>query len=312
MKAPEKYRSIFGSFSHLSSSIPWTTGLSNMAEFLIWGTSYVLGVSKKEYTRQIIKWTKDDEMKDLSIDEISKKIDKKIDSLYKETEQFERYAKKSTGICTAREALRRVKYFSEDYLNKEFDIFLSLSSDQYLDEFYKQFINFDKKNSWSTHGNSGLYEYSTEISKMYMDNLAYNIDSNVLVANELKLNGKKNPDQILKYAFMHKELEKKKFITPNSNFLLLFIGGTEVQYDLKNEIKKEVEYCHQKGRFDLTTDEILKSAENICLKSITWMEIVIFNESYLNSLVNVHQVERKLIEGFNITLDEKSFMQIKT
>jgi len=29
-------------------------------------------------------------------------------------------------------------------------------------------------------------------------------------------------------------------------------------------------------------------------------------------LVNVHQVERKLIEVFNITLDEKSFMQIKT
>ena len=59
-----------------------------------------------------------------------------------ETEQLETYSTQTIGICNAREAVRRVKFFSEDYLNKEFDIFLSLCSDVYLNLFYEQFINF--------------------------------------------------------------------------------------------------------------------------------------------------------------------------
>lgn len=309
MKASEKYRAVFGSISHLSTSIPWTTGLSNMVEFLVWNTSSVLGVSKKDYWKQIIKWTKSDEMHGLSPDEIADLIDNKLKELLLETEQLDRYSKKSTGICTAREALRRVKYFSEDYLNKEFDIFLSLSSDLYLDKFYKQYIDFEPNHAWSTHGNSGLFEYSTELTAMFMDNLAYNQDSNILVANELKLNGKKNPDQILKYSLMYNYLENKNFINPKSDFLLLFIGGNEVQYDLKVEIEKEIEYCEKRGRHDLITDEILQRAESICLKSITWMEMAGFNNSYLNNLSDESQVERKLLEGFNKSLEEKSFMQ---
>ena len=183
MKASEKYRAVFGEISHLSDSIPWTTGLSNMVEFLAWGTSNVLGVSKKEYAKQIIEWATNDEMRGLSTTEIAKNIDSKLKTLLEQTEQLDRYSKKSTGICAAREALRRVKYFSEDYLNKEFDIFLSLVSDAYLDNFYKQYIDFELNHSWSTHGNSGLFEYSTELTAMFMDNLAYNVSSNDLSPN---------------------------------------------------------------------------------------------------------------------------------
>tara|TARA_R110002049_G_scaffold201885_1_gene372507 strand:+ start:2112 stop:2459 length:348 start_codon:yes stop_codon:yes gene_type:complete len=101
---------------------------------------------------------------------------------------------------------------------------------------------------------------------MFMDNLAYNHDSNILVANELKLNGKKNPDQILKYSLMYNYLENKDFIKPKSDFLLLFIGGNEVQYDLTSEIEKEIKYCENKGRHKLITDEILQTAESLCQK----------------------------------------------
>lgn len=309
MKASEKYRAVFGEISHLSDSIPWTTGLSNMVEFLVWGTSNVLGVSKKEYTKQVIEWATHDEMRGLSSTEIAKSIEGKLKVLLEQTEQLDRYSKKSTGICTAREALRRVKYFSEDYLNKEFDIFLSLVSDSYLDNFYKQYIDFEFDHSWSTHGNSGLFEYSTELTAMFMDNLAYNVGSNILVANELKLNGKKNPDQILKYVLMYNYLEAKKFIDSKSKFLLLFIGGKEVHYNLEEEIKNEIEYCKKKGRQDLITDEILQRAYSICLKSISWMQMSDFNKTYLISLSGNNQVEKKLLEGFNLSLQEKSFMQ---
>lgn len=44
-------------------------------------------------------------------------------------------------------------------------------------------------------------------------------------------------------------------------------------------------------------------------KSITWMEMADFNMSYLNSLSDESQVERKLLIGFNQSLEEKSFMQ---
>ncbi len=280
-----------------------------MVEFLVWNTNNVLGVSKKQYWKQIIKWAKSDEMNGLSIEEIGEKIDKKLNELLLETEQLERYSRKSTGICTAREALRRVKYFSEDYLNKEFDIFLSLAHDSYLDKFYQKYINFELNNTWSTHGNSGLFEYSTELTAMFMDNLAYNVDSNILVANELKLNGKKNSDQILKYCLMYNYLEEKGFINKDASFLLLFIGGSEVQYDLKIEVQKEIEYCTKKKRFDLVTDDILQRVDNICLKSITWKDMANFNTSYLSSLGEEHQVERKLLSGFNKSLEEKSFMQ---
>lgn len=309
MKASEKYRAVFGEISHLSDSIPWTTGLSNMVEFLVWGTSNVLGVSKKEYAKQVIEWATSDEMQGLSSAEIAKNIDGKLKFLLEETEQLDRYSKKSTGICAAREALRRVKYFSEDYLNKEFDIFLSLVSDPYLDNFYKQYIDFEPNYTWSTHGNSGLFEYSTELTAMFMDNLAYNAGSNILVANELKLNGKKNPDQILKYSLMYNYLQSKCFINPKSKFLLLFIGGKDVQYNLEEEIENEIKYCERKGRQDLITDEILRRAKSICLKSITWMEMSDFNVLYLNGLGESSQVERKLLEGFNLSLQEKSFMQ---
>ena len=63
---------------------------------------------------------------------------------------------------------------------------------------------------------------------MQMDNLSYNPNEELLVANELKLGGKKNRDQILKYALMFRRLRDEKFIKPNTRFLILFLGDTNI------------------------------------------------------------------------------------
>ena len=90
------------------------------------------------------------------------------------SEQLDRHTKPTYTVATAREALRRAKYFSEDYFNKEFDIFWTLVSDAFLDMYYGKFVDVRGGGNWSTHGNSGLFEYSTRITETFMDNLSYN------------------------------------------------------------------------------------------------------------------------------------------
>ncbi|WP_413518873.1 hypothetical protein [Psychrobacter glacincola] len=300
MKAAEKYRRVFGSISHLKDQIPWTTGLSNMVEFLVWEPQRVLGISKKQYVRQIIEWARLPELENKSIEEVEKVISKKLIQKMSESEQLETYSTQTTGICNAREAFRRVKFFSEDYLNKEFDIFLNLCSDSYLNLLYAQFINFDQSGSWSTHGNSGIFEYSTELNAMFMDNLSYNHEANVMVANELKLNSQKNADQILKYCLMYEYLLEIGFIDKGTKFLLLFIGGSALKEDKQSLVDKEIAMCQSKPEKyqHLLRDELLEVVAHLEIASITWQSLIEFNNCYLNEQ-EVCQVEQKLLQGFN-------------
>ena len=311
MKAAEKYRRVFGSISHLKDEIPWTTGLSNMVEFLVWEPQRILGISKKQYVKQIIDWTMLPEMAGKSIEEIEQVISKKLNQKMNDSEQVETYSTQTIGICNAREAVRRVKFFSEDYLNKEFDIFLSLCSDSYLNLFYTQFINFDESGSWSTHGNSGIFEFSTELKAMSMDNLAYNYQANVLVANELKLNGKKNADQILKYCLMYEHLLEIGFIEKGAKFLLLFIGSSVLGDDKQSLVNKEIAMCQSKPEKyqHLLRPELLEVVTHLEVASITWQSLIKFNNHYLNDN-EICQVEQKLLQGFNQSLQSKSFMHL--
>ncbi|OXL23170.1 hypothetical protein [Psychrobacter sp. DAB_AL32B] len=311
MKAAEKYRRVFGSISHLKDQIPWTTGLSNMVEFLVWEPQRVLGISKKQYVRQIIEWARLPELENKSIEEVEKVISKKLIQKMSESEQLETYSTQTTGICNAREAVRRVKFFSEDYLNKEFDIFLNLCSDSYLNLLYAQFINFDQSGSWSTHGNSGIFEYSTELNAMFMDNLSYNHEANVMVANELKLNGQKNADQILKYCLMYEYLLEIGFIDKGTKFLLLFIGGSALKEDKQSLVDKEIAMCQSKPEKyqHLLRDELLEVVAHLEIASITWQSLIEFNNCYLNEH-EVCQVEQKLLQGFNQSIQSKSFMHL--
>ncbi len=311
MKAAEKYRRVFGSINHLKNKIPWTTGLSNMVEFLVWEPQRILGISKSQYINQIIEWTIHPDMQGKSLQEIEKVISRKLNHIMSETEQLETYSTSTTGICNAREAVRRVKFFSEDYLNKEFDIFLSLCSDTYLNTFYRQFTTFANNGSWSTHGNSGIFEFSTELKAMAMDNLAYNHNANMLVANELKLNGKKNDDQILKYCLMYHHLLEKKFIEKNIKYLLLFIGGSTLQQDKQTLVDQEIAFCKRKPEKykHLLRDEVLEVVSHLKIASISWAALIEFNNYYIDQN-NLCQVEQKLLQGFNQSLQSKSFMHL--
>ena len=311
MKAAEKYRRVFGSISHLKDEISWTTGLSNMVEFLAWEPQRILGITKKQYVRQIIEWAAHPELKDKNIEEIEQSVIKKLNTKMNESEQLETYSTQTMGICHVREAVRRVKFFSEDYLNKEFDIFLSLCSDVYLDLFYQQFISFEPNGSWSTHGNSGIFATSTELKAMYMDNLAYNHQANVLIANELKLSGKKNPDQILKYCLMYEHLLEKGCIEKGARFLLLFIGGDALKQNKQTLIDRELALCHKRPRKyqHLLRPELLEIVDHVEVASITWSAFIEFDNRYLAEN-SVCQVEQKLLRGFDHSLQSKSFMHL--
>jgi hypothetical protein len=310
MKVKDKYKKIFGEINSLSETIPWTDGLSNMTEHLLWDTKSVLGISKAQFWKMIVAQTDSSDFCAMSIAEKEMFIKSMLDKLQSENEAKGKYDKPKSGYCSANEALRRKKYFSEDYLNKEFDIFLNLCSDDYLNFLYSRFVYLQGIGAWSTHGNSNIFWNSTGIWQMQMDNLAYNSEENILIANELKLGGKKNKDQILKYCFMNTKLEEMGFIRKGGKFMLLFIGDKNKDINLELEINGEISYCQSNGKDcrHLLTDEIVSKARSTLISSITWHELIDTNDEYLKRLDKNQQVEIKLLSGFNVSLKEKAFL----
>ena len=307
--AGEKLMRVFGRIDSLADEVPWTTGLSNMVEWLMWNTRYILGISKAELWRTVVEWCSESDLVDMTLDEKKNEINKRLNKQLKKTEQPDKYSKTTDGYYTPREGLRELKFFSEDYLNKEFDIFMSLVSDRYLDTLYSRFLKFRKGGHWATHGNSGIFAASTGVSEMQMDNLAYNVREKILVANELKLGGNKNPDQILKYSYMYNVLIEKQFIREHGQFLLLFLEDRPHIWDMITTLEKEIRYCRTKGKDHLITPDILKIAQSIRIKSYSWHDLHTFNQDYLETLDRSSQVERKLLSGFNHSLSEKKFMR---
>src|SRR5919198_3363942 len=123
MKACDKYINVFGRLESLADRISWATGVSNMLEWLTWDTRNVLGITKTQYWKQILAWSLEGAVRDGALDEKLKYVSSRLDQEMQQTEQSERYAPRAPTIASARGALRRAKFFSEDYLNKEFDIF---------------------------------------------------------------------------------------------------------------------------------------------------------------------------------------------
>ncbi len=292
--------------------MPWTSGLDNMFEWTTWYTYHVLGVTKTQYWKQVLGWCEEEAAKSLSLEEKEALVTRRLKAASDESEQIERYSRKKAGIAKPHEALRRAKFFSEDFLNKEFDVFMALASDQYLNQFYGRFASIQTGGSWATHGQSQRYEQSTLIP-MQMDNLAYNRSEGILVANELKLEGGKNRDQILKYAVMFKLLREKGFIDEDTRFLLLFIGSESMGTRWKQLIDDEIAYCKTAptgNHEQFIQPDVLEIANSSSYASTTWLDIIRFNEDYAENLDPVTQeVEHKLLMGFNQTLRSKAAMQ---
>lgn len=313
LNAKEKYKRVFGEINTLAEPISWSTGVSNMLEWLLWDTKNILGVTKTQYWKQIIELVHDNNIKNGTLDQKKKYISKILKTQVSASDQCDRYAPPKSSVASPRESLRRAKYFSESYLNKEFDIFWTLVSDKYLDAYYRQFIILTGDGRWSTHGDSGLFGCSTGITDMQMDNLSYNAGEKLLVANELKLGGKKNPDQILKYALMYRLLVERGFIPDGTRFLLLFIGDKPENSNWDEVIDAEISYCEQSSKS--TSKRVLhKDGIDLARKSeyatTTWSDLIKFNQKYLSKLkLPNQQVEQKLLWGFNETLAAKAFVK---
>jgi hypothetical protein len=313
VKASEKYINVFGKIDSLAEEIPWSTGVSNMLEWLTWSTNDVLGITKTRYWKLIVELSHDPQVRNGSLEEKEAFVKSRLSALIQESEKINRYDKPSSSVASPREALRRAKYFSEDYLNKEFDIFWGLVSDDYLDKYYRQFFDFQPGGKWFSHGNGGLFACSTNISVMQMDNLSYNVDRKILVANELKLGGKKNKDQILKYALMYRILVDRNFIEKGTRFVLLFLGDRLEKPNWLNLIQDEIEYCRESTKStsrEALNPECIEIAQSTDFVSTTWGDLYSFNENYLLELSEKsQQVERKLLQGFNESLKTKAFLQ---
>lgn len=305
----EKIVEIVGTISSLEEQVPWTIGLSTLFEWATWQTQIVLGVSKTEYWKRIVHETLRAAADGATEDEIVRRIDRQQKSEKRQNRASSRVDPvKSSGLIDPYEALRRVRYHSEDYLNREFDIFISLVGDKYLNEFYNRHFWPITSGAWSTHSNSTLLMENTRYYEMQFDNLAYNADARVLVANELKLGGRKNSDQILKHLSMFLELKRLGFVDKGTEFRMLFIGISRDRLGEKEELlQREVDYClkNSKEWFVRKQEQIMQAADGLELSAMSWEDFVAFNEQYLIDHSSADETLRKLIKGMNTSVLEK-------
>ncbi len=307
MTARDDYAKVFGAIKRLDEGLPWTNVMASMFEWLAWDTKSLLGIDKTSLVKHVVQLCSESACRSFPAAE---RLDYVKSRLAEAPNELDWKVHGSEGVTSVREGLRRAKYHSEDYLNKEFDLFWSLASSCYLDRFYQQFKSFGVKGggTWRCYGNGGMFKRSVGMRGMQMDNLSYNARENVLVANELKWNAHKNVDQLLKYAMLFDELKKGEFIPNNTRFALLFICRDSMELQWDAEIENEVTATRKKsgtGKDDLGRFSAL--AKTVSYESCTWNSLSAFSVEYLGALdPKRDETERKLIVGFNKSLDERS------
>jgi len=311
LKNDNAYVRNFGVITDLGEPLPWTEGVANIYEHIAWYTATVLGVTKTTFWKTILQWNDDPSLAGLPIDQRVEAIKARLQEEVNRNEAKDRYEKLGSTIAKPYECLRRQRFFSEDYLNKEFDLFLSLASDDYISALYGEVFQFNFPGSWSIHGNGGRFQVST-LYEMQMDNIAYNRDCHRLVANELKLGGKKNRDQILKYARLFQTLMDRALVPGDTEFYLLFISDQEGDPNWEVEIGAEIDHIRRVGRNGqkrLVDPEVIELARRVPKAFLTWHQLNDFNEQWMLQLKPEQSVEKKLLSGFNQTLGEKYYLQ---
>ena len=113
-------------FNHLKDKSYWTMGIAGITRLITWETQTVLGISKTTFRKNITTRIFD-------LCNITKQEQSKIDTILSAEHKNEvesANAKtlyeepKKNRLISPFEAQRRLRYFSEEYLNKEFDIFM--------------------------------------------------------------------------------------------------------------------------------------------------------------------------------------------
>lgn len=333
MTAKENYKHRTGlqETTHLKDSEPWTMGLAGLLRLVTWQTASVLGISKTKYRKAVVKWTVEVfkgyvEEEDFDFSEIESKAGSLVERNSAEQvqeanpEEGEVYEKPKTGLMVAPyEAQRRLRYFDEEYLNKEFDIFMALLPDQTLTQYLNQFFDLPERNRWSVFGNTNDIEQSTGIKYMVFDTLAYSHETKTLVALELKVDAPPSKDQVYKYAFLMADLESQGMIAEGSTFHLLFIsaedGTDELYEELIDHGKKllalgEDHYpkkTREPDRLKNLAPSVDKVLDKVQVKYTTWQEFGDYFDGLLQDSPTDPYAESyvKVIKGFLESLSLK-------
>jgi len=333
MTAKENYKHRTGlqETKHLKDSQPWTMGLAGLLRLVTWQTASVLGISKTKYRNAVVKWTVEVFRRHVGEEDFDfPKIESEAGSLVERNsaeqvqkanpEEGKMYEKPKTGLMVAPyEAQRRLRYFDEEYLNKEFDIFLALLPDQTLTQYLNQFFDLPEMNEWSVFGNTNDIEQSTGIKYMVFDTLVYSHETKKLVALELKVDAPPSKDQVYKYAFLKADLESQGMIAEGSSFHLLFIGakeGTDGLYEGLVEHGKHLldlgeehypKKTREPERLKSLAPSVGKVLNGIQVTHTTWQKLGEYFDQLLKAAPEDSYAESyaKVIRGFLESLSQK-------
>jgi hypothetical protein len=308
--------------NHLGDQVSWTAGLAGVVRLLTWETENALGISKTQLQQRtldhVFQSCENEVLSREKFELITNEFDIKTSAEIESTSVDGLYDAPIKGrLISPIEAQRRIRFFSEEFLNKEFDVFMSLLPNGLLTNYFNSHFTVQQESEWTVVGSSNDFEASTGMKFMYMDTLAYSHNTSTLIALELKMDSPLGKDQLLKYCFMAAYLESQSMIAKNSTFHILFLGNdasiTESIPALKREAQKQLQ-ASQFPKKKITKEEIASLVPRatellatVDIKNTTWQEFGTYFDKLRTSLpVNEYtETLHKLIEGFLTSLQTK-------
>jgi hypothetical protein len=305
---------------HLKHRQHWPSALDSLIHCLGYRTYLLLGKSKTELIRNVVQHVLAQEAAEPggSVDDLQKSFQALQRKEIAQAKVTQKYAQPVPDLLIApEEALRRLRYFSEDYLNREFDLFLSLLPDTVLDGYFSSLFSLRPGGSWNVLANSPEFEVSREESFMQPDTLAYNATHGVLIALELKIDAPLQNNQVLSYCRMAAGLEAAGLVDPGTDLKMLVIGSdaTIKSYRPETVIAKAQarlasEPCpwrcpaEEASRREKQAARFLSALE---LRFTSWQALGDYFEANLqrSSSAGWEQSYAKLVDGFLNSLAEK-------
>lgn len=317
MSKNELNKKIHECFSSLEERQPWTASMINLIQHISWETEDILGTSKTMLIKDTIDATLK-EVKDGNTDSdvIIKKIKEKHDKQKKNSQAMDKYSAFSSKVLISPwEAQRRLRYFSENLLNHEFDILMNLLPDHLVTKYLQLYFPKiqDNADAWRIYGHSNEFSLSVESAGQH-DTIAYNKKLGCLVGLEIKIDADVQKDQLFKYCCMYHDLLEKKFVSAQ-DFYFLVIATDNLSAQYLNNIKTNAQLTmndlvsssapvkssllRYKGEYK----RIQRLIDEVTIASTTWQQ---FGDHFSNVVSDKNEKENnyldKLINGFLVSL----------
>lgn len=320
MSNNELNKKIHECFTSLEERQPWTASMVNLIQHISWETEDILGTSKTMLIKDTIDSTLE-EVKNGSVDSdaIIKKIKDKHNKQKKSSQATDKYSAFSSKVLISPwEAQRRIRYFSENLLNHEFDIFMNLLPDhlvaKYLHSHFAALHN--DAGVWRIYGHSNEFSLSVESAGQH-DTMAYNKKTGCLVGIEIKIDADVQKDQLFKYCCMFYDLLKKKFVSAKDFYFLVIATDTldtqylnniktNAQVTMDNLVSSSAPVKSSLLRYKGEHKYIQQLIDKVTIASTTWQQF----GDHFSSVVNSKDEKEnryldKLINGFLYSLSVK-------